>query len=402
MLGMWIHRRISDRLKQLVAAFPAVILTGARQTGKTSLLRRLFPDYHYVSLDLQLLAEQAEDAPDSFLQDHPPPVVIDEVQYAPGLFRYLKLAIDRQRRRKGQFILTGSQKFTLMREVSDSLAGRCALLSLPGLCVEEIKTTGWQATTDVHKLLIRGGFPELWADPAIPVRDFYHAYVSTYLERDLRQILNVGSLRDFERFLRACAARAGQLLNKSELARDVGIAQTTVGQWLSALEAGNQITLLEPFFANVGKRLVKSPKLYFHDTGLLCFLLGLSPDSFGRSPLTGPVWENFVLTELSKWRDLSHPEWSLWFYRDQRNREADFLIQGPYDHIRLLDAKWSETPRRQSFAGLEQVAALIGSAPGITHTEVAVVGRMTDSVRLGNKRRAVSAFALADYVGESG
>ena len=399
---MWIHRRISERLKQLVAAFPAVILTGARQTGKTSLLRRLFPDYHYVSLDLQLLAEQAEDAPDSFLQDHPPPVVIDEVQYAPGLFRYLKLAIDRQRQRKGQFILTGSQKFTLMREVSDSLAGRCALLSLPGLCVEEIKTTGWQATTDAHKLLIRGGFPELWADPAIPVRDFYQAYVSTYLERDLRQILNVGSLRDFERFLRACAARAGQLLNKSEVARDVGIAQTTVSQWLSALEAGNQITLLEPFFANIGKRLVKSPKLYFHDTGLLCFLLGLSPDSFGRSPLTGLVWENFVLTELSKWRDLSHPEWSLWFYRDQRNREADFLIQGPYDHIRLLDAKWSETPRRQSFAGLEQVAALLGSAPGIAHTEVAVVGRMTDSVRLGNKRRTVSAFALADYVQESG
>ena len=164
------------------------------------------------------------------------------------------------------------------------------------------------------------------------------------------------------------------------------------------LEAGNQVTLLEPFFANVGKRLVKSPKLYFQDTGLLCFLLGLSPDSFGRSPLTGPVWENFILTELSKWRDLSHPEWSLWFYRDQRNREADFLIQGPYDHIRLLDAKWSETPRPQSFAGLEQVADLLGSAPGISHTEVAVVGRMTNSVRLGNQRRAVSAFALADYV----
>ena len=395
---MWIHREISDQLKRMATAFPAVILTGARQTGKTSLLRHLFPDYHYVSLDLQLLAEQAEDAPDSFLQDHPPPVVIDEVQYAPGLFRHLKFAIDRHRQRKGQFILTGSQKFTLMREVSDSLAGRCALLSLPGLCVEEIKTTGWLAATDAHKLLIRGGFPELWADTSIPVRDFHQAYVSTYLERDLRQILNVGSLRDFERFLRACAARAGQLLNKSELARDVGIAQTTVSQWLSALEAGNQITLLEPFFANVGKRLVKSPKLYFNDTGLLCFLLGLSPDSFGRSPLTGPVWENFVLTELRKWCDLSHPEWSLWFYRDQHNREADFLIQGPYDHIRLLDAKWSETPRSQSFAGLEQVAGLVGSASGITHTEVAVVGRMTGSVQLGNKRRAVSAFALADYV----
>lgn len=236
----------------------------------------------------------------------------------------------------------------------------------------------------------------------IPVRDFYQGYVSTYLERDLRQVLNVGSLCDFERFLRACAARASQLVNKSELARDVGIAQTTVSQWLSALEASNQITLLEPFFANVGKRLVKSPKLYFNDTGLLCFLLGLHADSFGSSPLTGPVWENFVLSELCKCLDLTHPEWTLWFYRDQQNREADFLIQGPYEYIRLLDAKWSETPRAQSFAALERIAALVGNAPGITQTEVAVVGRMMGNTQLGKNRSAVSAFALADYVQRKG
>ena len=404
---MWIHRLISDKLRQLAASFPAVILTGARQTGKTSLLQHLFPDYRYVSLDLQLLAEQAEEAPESFLRDHPPPVVIDEVQYAPGLFRYVKIAIDRERHKKGQFILTGSQKFTLMREVSDSLAGRCAVISLPGLCMEEIKTSGWQAENNVRTnshgdMLIRGGFPELWADTSIPVRDFYQGYVSTYLERDLRQVLNVGSLRDFERFLRACAVRASQLLNKSELARDVGIAQTTISQWLSALEASNQITLLEPFFANVGKRLVKSPKLYFNDTGLLCFLLGLHPDSFGSSPLTGPVWENFVLIELCKWLALTHPEWTLWFYRDQQNREADFLIQGPYEHIRLLDAKWSETPRPQAFTALEKVAALVGNASGITQTEVAVVGRMTSTTQLGSHRHAVSAFALADYVQRKG
>lgn len=396
---MWIHRLISDKLKRLVASFPAVILTGARQTGKTSLLQHLFPDYHYVSLDLRLLAEQAEEAPESFLQDHPPPVVIDEVQYAPGLFRYLKVAIDRQRHQKGQFILTGSQKFTLMRTVSDSLAGRCALISLPGLCVEEIKTSGWQTESKAYGgLLVRGGFPELWADPSIPVRDFYRAYVSTYLERDLRQVLNVGNLRDFERFLRACAARASQLLNKSELARDVGIVQTTASQWLSALEVSNQIILLEPFFANVGKRLVKSPKLYFSDTGLLCFLLGLGPDSFGLSPLTGPVWENFVLIELRKWLDLSHPEWSLWFYRDQHNREADFLIQGPYEYIRLLDAKWSEIPPVRSFTALEKVASLVGNASGISQTEVALVGRTTGITPLGNNRRAVSALAVADYI----
>ena len=387
------------RLERLAAAFPALILTGARQTGKTTLLKRLFPDHRYVSLDLRLLAEQAEEAPAGFLRDHPPPVVIDEVQYAPGLFRHLKTAIDGARSRKGQFILTGSQKFPLMRAVSDSLAGRCAVLELPGLCVEEVRGAGWRtesASTD--EMLTRGRFPELWADRTIPVRDFFQGYVSTYLERDLRQIVNVGSLRDFERFLRACAVRAGQLLNKSSIARDVGIAQTTVGQWLSALEAGDQVTLLEPFFANVGKRLVKSPKLYFNDTGLLCFLLGINADDLGRSPLTGPIWENFVCAELRTRLDLGRPEWSLWFYRDQQNREADFLVQGPYERIRLLDAKWAEAPRASSFAPLEAVADVIRSGAGITHTEVALVGRMDRVHGMGGSRHAVSGFALAEYL----
>ena len=397
---MWIEREISRKIIDLSRSFPAVILTGARQTGKTSLLRRLFPEHRYVSLDLRVVAEQAEESPESFLRAYPPPVVIDEVQYAPGLFRHLKVTIDLERQKKGQFILTGSQKFTLMKEVSDSLAGRCALLSLPGLSVKEIKTTGWQASDmeAYSKLLLRGSFPELWADPTIPGREFYQAYVATYLERDLRQILNVGNLRDFERFLRACAAGSSQLLNKSELARDVGISQTTAGQWLSALEASNQITLLEPFFANVGKRLVKSPKLYFNDTGLLCFLLGFSSDALGNSPLTGAVWENFVLNELSKWLALHHPEWMLWFYRDQQNREVDFLLQGSFENIRLLDAKWTETPRSDAFASLERVAALVKTAQGVENVDVAIVSRTDRNRRLGEGRALVSAFELADYL----
>lgn len=395
---MWIDREISCNIIELSRAFPALILTGARQTGKTSLLRRLFPEYHYVSLDLRIVAEQAEESPESFLRDYPPPVVIDEVQYAPGLFRHLKVAIDRERQQKGQFILTGSQKFTLMKEVSDSLAGRCALLSLPSLNVREIKAAGWKATDGgaPGELLVRGGFPELWADQTIPGREFYQAYIATYLERDLRQVINVGNLRDFERFLRACAARASQLLNKSELARDVGISQTTAGQWISALEASNQITLLEPFFANVGKRLAKSPKLYFNDTGLLCFLLGLSPEALGNSPLTGAVWENFVLIELVKWLALYHPEWTLWFYRDQQNREADFVLQGPFERIRLMDAKWAEMPKSDAFESLQRVADLVARARGVENVEVAVVSRTDTTRRLGENRAFVSAFELAE------
>lgn len=390
---------MEDRLRRLAAAFPVLILTGARQTGKTALLKRLFPDHHYVSLDLQLLAEQAEEAPASFLQDHPAPLVIDEVQYAPGLFRHLKVAVDGARSRRGQFILTGSQKFPLMRGVSDSLAGRCAVVELRGLCVEEMRHAGWrQEPAATGEILVRGSFPELWADRTVPTREFYQSYVSTYLERDLRQIVNVGSLRDFERFLRACAVRAGQLLNKSGIARDVGISQTTVGQWLSALEAGNQVTLLEPFFANVGKRLVKSPKLYFNDTGLLCFLLGIGADDLGRSPLTGPIWENFVCAELRIRLQLTRPDWSLWFYRDQQNREADFLIQGPYERIRLLDAKWAETARGGAFAALDAVAAVLHNASGISDVDVGLVGRMAATRRLGASRTAVSGFRVADFL----
>jgi predicted AAA+ superfamily ATPase len=399
---MWIPRQISNRVIELSRSFPALILTGARQTGKTSLLRRIFPDHHYVSLDLRALAEEAEESPKTFLEAHPPPVLIDEVQYAPRLFRHLKVAVEASRETKGQFILTGSQKFTLMKEVSDSLAGRCAVLSLPALTVGEIRASGWEPTSmgTQADLLFRGGLPELWADRSIPVREFHQAYVATYLERDLRQVLRVGNLRDFERFLRACAARCSQVLNRSELARDVGISQTTASEWISAMEASNQITLLEPFLANVGKRLVKSPKLYFNDTGLLCFLLGLSPGALGDSPLTGPVWENLVFTELSKWLNLVRPEWTIWFYRDQQQREADFLIQGPWHRVRLLDAKWSETPRTDSFSKLEEIAGILARARGISETEVALVSRDVTSHRLGEQRHMVSAFEVDAYLGE--
>ncbi len=393
---MWLPRQISKRVRELSQAFPALILTGARQTGKTSLLRRLFPDHEYVSLDLRSTAEEAEESPRTFLDAHPPPLLIDEVQYAPGLFRHLKVAIDANRAAKGQFILTGSQKFTLMKEVSDSLAGRVAILTLPGLTTREIRASGWKPDgREAHaELLVRGSLPELWADRSIPPRDYHQSYLATYLERDLREILRVGNLRDFERFLRACAARAGQTLNRSEIARNVGISQTTATEWISALEASNQISLLEPFFANVGKRLVKSPKLYFHDTGLLCFLLGMSKEALGPSPLTGAIWENLVFTELRKWLELLHPDWTLRFYRDQQQREADFVIQGPWHRLRVMDAKWAEEPRSDAFSSLEVIADVLRGAEGVTETEVALISRGTSGHRLRHGRRLVSAFAV--------
>lgn len=222
---MRFQRDCQERILKLSQFFPAVVLTGARQTGKTTLLRGLFPKHHYVSLDLPSKAAEANQDPSAFLAKHPQPLIIDEVQYAPDLFRHLKVVIDENRELNGQFILTGSQKFVLMKSISDSLAGRVGLAELDTLSAEELgeDLEHYVCEHGVAKTMARGFFPELWKDPQFPSEEFYSSYIATYLERDVRQILNVSSLRDFERFMRACAIRNGNILNKSELAKDVGI-----------------------------------------------------------------------------------------------------------------------------------------------------------------------------------
>lgn len=237
-----------------------------------------------VSLDLPSAAAQAEHNPEEFLDQSGDPAILDEVQYAPHLFRSLKLRIDRERHRLGRFLMTGSQKFSLMKAVSESLAGRCAIVELDTLSAAELRAALRAKLPSATDLMWRGGFPELHRNPSLRTRDFYGSYIATYLERDVRLALRVSSLRDFERFLRACALRSGQLINLADLARDVGIAGTTARDWLSVLEASNQVILLEPYFSNLGKRLIKTPKLYFRDTGLLCFLLAIdSVEAMERS-----------------------------------------------------------------------------------------------------------------------
>jgi uncharacterized protein len=294
---MWIDRTVSRRLDTLSRQFPAVLVTGARQTGKTSLLRHAFPDADFVSLDLPSAAHQAEESPEQFLRSRSEPMILDEVQYAPGLFRHLKARIDDDRHRMGRFLMTGSQKFTLMESLSESLAGRAAIVELQTLSAEEIRSAFPRREPGVAETLWRGGFPELYRNRSLDPRDFFTSYVATYLERDVRLALRVASLRDFERFVRSCAIRSGQLLNMADLARDVGIAGSTARDWISVLEASNQVLLLEPYFGNLGKRLIKTPKLYLCDTGILCFLLGFdSPSSMESSPFIGAIWETFVLS----------------------------------------------------------------------------------------------------------
>ena len=380
---MWIPRAVEPRLERSARTRPVIVLTGARQTGKTSTFLRLFPKHSFVSLDLPTEAEQAEKEPRAFLQRHPPPVIIDEVQYAPGLFRHLKAEVDAHRTRNGQFLLTGSQKFTLMKNVSESLAGRADIVELETLSLSEIRAA--LLDTGIETAIVRGGFPELYANPDIDLIAFYNSYLATYLERDVRLLTNVGSLRDFERFVRACALRSANLLNKADLARDVGIAPSTASHWLSMLEASGQIVLLEPWFSNRTKSIVKSPKLYFADTGLLCALLNIrSENALRQSPAIGAIWETFVFAQLRDRERHAGRVSSLFFWRD-RTREVDFVVDAG-GRMELYEAKWTEVPDTGDTVNLDFVRNVVGKS---RVTAGAVISRTPNSFPLSDSFRAL-------------
>ena len=385
---MWIERAVEARLKRSAHTRPVIVMTGARQTGKTSTLLHLFPDYRFVSLDLPTEAEQAEKEPGAFLQRHHAPVIIDEVQYAPGLFRHLKAAVDGNRTQNGQFLLAGSQKFTLMKNISESLAGRADIVELETLSLAEIRKA--LPETKLENAIVRGGFPELYANPNIDLVAFYNSYLATYLERDVRSLTNVGSLRDFERFLRACALRSANLLNKADLARDVGIAPSTANQWLSMLEASGQVVLLEPWFSNKTKSMVKSPKLYIADTGLLCALLNIrSEEALRQSPAVGSVWETFVFAQLRDRERSAGRTGSLFFWRD-RTREVDFVVDVG-GSLELFEAKWTELPDTGDTVNL----AFVRDAVGASHVAAGVVvSRTPNAFPLANGFRAVPVTEL--------
>ena len=386
---MWIDRQIEHLVRQRAETRPVVVLTGARQTGKTSLMRRLFPDHGFVSLDLPSEAEQAELDPGSFLARHSPPVIVDEVQYAPGLFRHLKTVVDADRR-SGAFLLTGSQPLRLMRSVSDSLAGRADILEMEPLAYSEAKAAHPDLT--VEEFLVRGGFPELYADREIDARGFLQSYVATYLERDLRQLLEVSSLRDYERFLRASALRSAQLLNRSDLARDIGVVGSTLASWLGVLEASHQLVLLEPWYGNPTVSLVKRPKLYLRDAGLAAFLCGVhSVDDLRATPLAGALWESLVCAEIRRSQANRHGRWNLHFWRD-RYREADFLVHRA-GRFHLADAKWTEHPRSRDAAALRKVLNVL---PADLVESLSVVCRTPNAYPLTDDVAAVPLDGMCD------
>ena len=348
---MWIERQIENLLLHHAATRPMVLLTGARQTGKTSLMQKLFPDHGCITLDLPSEAEQAERDPHGFLARLQRPVIIDEIQRAPRLLHHIETKVD-QHSRNGSFLLTGSRPLTSMGIVPDSLAGHAGCLELEPLTFQEVASAYPDIT--VEEFLVRGGYPELYADRKIDTREFFQSYLATYLKRDLWHLLNVSSLLDFERFVRAVALRSTRLLNQADLARDIGVSGSTLSTWLAVLQASHQLVLLKPWQGKPGASKIKRPKPYMCDAGLASFLCGVHcADDLRTSPLARALWETLVSAEIRRSQINQLGCWNLNFWRD-RSREANFLVQQK-GLFHLADAKWTTHPSSRDVTALNKV-----------------------------------------------
>ena len=380
---MYSPRTIEKAIIGASGQFPVVLVTGARQVGKTTLLRHLGgPECTYVTLDDPLVLGLAKQDPALFMQRFPGPVLIDEIQYAPELLPYIKMSVDADRK-PGQFWLTGSQQFQLMKNVSESLAGRVGIMQLLGLSRQEAAghgqdqkpflpdssvfqnlKCGFLTLQDLYTAIWRGSFPSLALDSSMDRDLFLSSYVQTYLQRDVRDLAQVGDEMAFLRFLRAAAARTGQLLNTAEMARDADVAPNTAKKWLSILQASGLVYLLEPYFNNVTKRMVKSPKLYFLDTGLASYLTEWSsPETLEAGAMSGAILETWILAELLKgwWHNgLRAP---FYYYRDTDQKEIDLLIVQD-GIVYPLEFKKTASPGKsaiRSFSVLDKLKMPIGN-----------------------------------------
>lgn len=337
---MWIERKIESLIMQAFEQFPAVLITGLRQVGKTSLLNKMFPNVSYITLDLPANQLAAATNTLDFIARFKKPLIIDEIQYVPQLFQGLKIAID-ENRQNGQYIITGSQNFSLMQRVSESLAGRCAILQLYPLSFFEVANHISLSQSDY---IFLGGYPELYTSPK-NYNLWYSSYVATYLERDVRNVLNVTDLREFNLFLRSCALRISNLLSYTDLALDIGISVNTAKKWLSVLTMLGAVYLVEPYFANRGKRIIKSPKIYFTDTGLAAFLCGIEHAlQLQNSSMAGYFFENYIANEIMKHYSFYGKRLNLYYWRDTHGREVDFIVEHKSGKIIVIECKLTEMP----------------------------------------------------------
>jgi len=329
----YIPRLIEPELRAAARNFSALILTGPRRAGKTTLLQRAFPTATYRLLEDPDTVVRVRADPRTFLSELRPPVILDEIQNTPEILNYVRAAIDRAPAKKGLWLLTGSQEAPLMRGVTESMAGRAAIFQLLPLAAAESAKVS----------LLHGGFPEV-VSRKVAAQTWFRSYVQTYLERDVRAISSIRDLATFRRFVSLVASRCGQMLNKTDLAAPLGISVPTVTEWLSILETTGEIILVPPFHENFGKRLIKSPKVYFVDSGLACHLLGIeSETALRRSSFYGPVFEGFVASEIVKLQSGLGRRRELYYFRDQQGLEVDFLVPLGANRLALLEAKASAT-----------------------------------------------------------
>lgn len=357
----YIPHQIETKIRQLVRSFPSVAVTGPRQSGKSTLLINTLKSFKYVTLDDPLTREQAVSDPRFFLDSAGERSIIDEIQYAPKLLSYIKMYIDKHREKKGIYVFTGSQQFNMIKDLGDTLAGRIALLDLLPFSVnEKKKSVGPGTTLDyfVHAALT-GSYPELVVDKGIDIQSWYGSYIRTYLERDIRSIYNIGSLRDFQRFMRLLAGRCSQVLNLSDFAKDLGVSVPTIKSWLSILEASRIIYSLPPYYNNLGKRIIRAPKLYFLDIGIVCYLTGIRDrHHLLQGPMAGALFENFCLQEIIK-RFFNRgliPQ--LYYLRTSNNLEIDLLIEGPARSLLPVEFKLSRTPSLHMGANISRFRKL--------------------------------------------
>ncbi len=386
---MYIKRHAEATITELSRMFGAILVSGPRQVGKTTMLASMMGDIGYVTLDDPIIRSSAEDASITFFKDNPPPVFVDEIQKVPSLFEQIKLYIDRDKR-KGQFFMCGSQQFKMMKGISESLAGRIGLVTLLGFSLREtydiscdlpfLPTEQYYAKRrlklanisydDVWQRIHRGSMPELCENPDYNWQMFYSSYVRTYIERDVRELSEIGDTVKFTKFMIATAAATGQLLNIASLARDVGISQPTAERWLSILVASNIVYLLQPYSNNILKRAIKTPKLYFLDTGLAAYLTKWNTsDVLKNGAMAGAFFESFVISEVIKsYYNKGILEPSLYFYRDKDMNEIDLIIEENGTLYPIEIKKHADPSKRDANA-----FALLDKVPNIKHGPGGVV-----------------------------
>lgn len=386
------EREIESELQALAKDYPIVTVIGPRQSGKTTLVRHIFSKKPYVNLeepDTRLLAETD---PRSFLGQYPNGAILDEIQRVPILLSFIQVIVDEADRsdRKGLFILTGSHQLELHQAITQSLAGRTAILTLLPMSVDELIKAGIDLS--LEDFLLKGGYPRIHKDQLDPTKA-YRNYFQTYVERDLRQLINVKDLSQFERFIRICAGRIGQVINLDDIGGEVGVTSNTVKEWISILEASFIVFRLQPYFENFGKRLIKSPKLFFTDVGLATYLLGIENiTQISRDPLKGHLVENLVILELLKWRYNHGLDPQLYYYRDVQKKEVDVIFKDGHNLI-PIEIKSSRTFNSEFLKKLEFFQQLVGDrAPNGYLIYAGDQEQQIHSIRLLNFKKAVRAL----------